>query len=200
MKTQPLWQSRLRDPEQWKKTLSETIMWTIYALLMMKLIANYSPGYPFLVATPSVHEGIYWRDTRVSYHKLGDVTSFDFNPSQAWIRDRYWTPNQTFTKRIEAVPGDTVTVDKDGNIEVCNRSADSEPACRPHGRVHTKDSDGRELFSWVPLGASYTLKPNEVWLMGTHSRSFDSRYFGPIETSQLFGTAYLLLPWGEDPK
>ncbi len=46
------------------------------------------------------------------------------------------------------------------------------------------DTAGRPLSHW-PFGR-YVVAPGTVWVASTYSpRSFDSRYFGPIEASQI---------------
>jgi conjugative transfer signal peptidase TraF len=47
------------------------------------------------------------------------------------------------------------------------------------------DSRGRPLPRWA--FGSYRLAPGEIWLYSPHSRSFDSRYFGPIAASAARG-------------
>ena len=39
-----------------------------------------------------------------------------------------------------------------------------------------------------------TLRTEEVFLLADHSLSFDSRYFGPLQTQHIVGRATLLWP------
>jgi conjugative transfer signal peptidase TraF len=48
----------------------------------------------------------------------------------------------------------------------------------------SQDSSGRLLAAW-PFG-TYRVKPGTAWVASSyHSRSYDSRYFGPIQTSAI---------------
>lgn len=192
----PVWKNNLRSPDAWKKTLKETIMWVLFTCIIFKMLEAFAPGYPFVVYTPSIQEGIYWRDRTAVHLNRGDITSFEFVPTQAWLKDRYWTPGRVHTKRIAALAGDTVYVDAKGNIKVCLNNG-GDIACSAQGVVLMSDTAGRPMQSWIPLGSSYTLKQGEAWMMGEHPKSLDSRYEGPIPTAILWGRAHLLMGWGE---
>jgi conjugative transfer signal peptidase TraF len=51
------------------------------------------------------------------------------------------------------------------------------------------DKIGRVLPVWK---GCKVLKPNQHFVLGHHSDSFDSRYFGPVDKSQVVGTAFSL--------
>jgi len=79
-------------------------------------------------------------------------------------------------KPIIARAGDVVETSRRG-ISVNGRSV-------PNTAPRTMDSQGRPLTPW-PLGR-YVVPPNTVWVASSyHRRSFDSRYFGPIQTSSI---------------
>lgn len=42
----------------------------------------------------------------------------------------------------------------------------------------------------TPLLKSYTLGPDEIFLMGDSATSFDSRYWGPVSVEHIIGRAY----------
>jgi conjugative transfer signal peptidase TraF len=76
-------------------------------------------------------------------------------------------------KTVLAVPGDTVAV-LPGGLQV-----DGAPV--PTSLAQASDSHGRPLPS-LSLGR-YAVRGGELWLVGRHSLSFDSRYFGPVASS-----------------
>jgi conjugative transfer signal peptidase TraF len=79
-------------------------------------------------------------------------------------------------KQVVAVAGDAVTLAADG-IRVNGRLL---PKTAPLFR----DGAGRSLHPW-PFG-SYTVEKGTVWVASTYNRgSYDSRYMGPIRTSQI---------------
>ena len=51
------------------------------------------------------------------------------------------------------------------------------------------DKKHRRLPVWK---GCMVLKPSQYFVLGRHRESFDSRYFGPIEQSQVVGTAFPL--------
>ena len=82
---------------------------------------------------------------------------------------------EALLKRIVARAGDTVVETRDGvYINHC-LIRNSKPLAL--------DGKKRPLEPFV-VGA-YELKTGEVWVMGEHSKSFDSRYYGPIKVSNI---------------
>jgi signal peptidase I len=87
-------------------------------------------------------------------------------------------PEKSYIKRVIALPGDELRVD--------------------HGRVFVNGKPIREVY--VPPEyrdtrsiAEMTLPPNEYWVMGDHrSISSDSRDFGPVERSLIYGKAVFI--------
>src|SRR5262249_42539061 len=48
----------------------------------------------------------------------------------------------------------------------------------------------------VPRAGCLTLAPDEVFVLGSHPRSYDGRYFGPLHRAELTAICTPLLPWG----
>ena len=62
----------------------------------------------------------------------------------------------------------------------------------PNTQPLTHDSAGRPLTPWT--FGRFTVSPGTVWVASSyHSRSYDSRYFGPIPTSYIRGHVRPLL-------
>lgn len=80
-------------------------------------------------------------------------------------------------KQLAAAPGDTVCRN---NMMISINGAVAAIA-RPRAR------DGRVLPAWSGCRG---LLPGEVFLLAPHPASFDSRYFGPVEDSQIVGVAH----------
>lgn len=78
-------------------------------------------------------------------------------------------------KRIAALPEDMVEVSADG-IRVNGASLS-------HSTPALQDSRGRFLRPW-PRG-HYRLAKHQVWLYAPGAKSFDSRYFGPVDIRSL---------------
>lgn len=129
--------------------------------------------------TASVPTGLYVRSAS------GDFLAFC--PGEPWSKlsvERNYRPagsvcfdgREPLLKRIVAQAGDTVVMDTKGvSINGTLPLRDSRPMA----------GDSEQLtLEHFPFG-SYTLQPGQYWVMGDHPRSFDSRYFGPIDTSQI---------------
>ncbi len=89
-------------------------------------------------------------------------------------------------KLIGALPGDAVTVEP-GAVAVNGvKLRDS--------RTAVSDSAGRPL-AHVPFGPRQ-VRSGEVWLFGFNdSRSWDSRYFGPVPIASIRGSLKPILTW-----
>lgn len=83
-------------------------------------------------------------------------------------------------KTVGAVAGDTVALDAAG------ATVNGLPV--PNTAALPKDAAGRALTPF-PAG-TYVVQPGQIFLFSSHSaESFDSRYYGPIETSSVIATA-----------
>ena len=88
-------------------------------------------------------------------------------------------------KRVVGVAGDHVVVNDQG-VFVNGVSFGTLLHAQPGGRLW-RSGQGVEHFvrdEFIPLG--------RWWVMGTHPRSFDSRYWGYISTGQIVGRAWPL--------
>lgn len=83
---------------------------------------------------------------------------------------------QHLIKRVVAVPGDVVVVQENGFLLVNNKVI-------PNSRALREDMQGASLGPY--FGGRVELKPSEYLLMGDTSKSFDGRYFGPVEQHQI---------------
>ena len=89
-------------------------------------------------------------------------------------------------KLIGALPGDAVTVEPEGVAVNGVKLRDS--------RTAVSDSAGRPL-AHVPFGPR-KVRSGEVWLFGFNdSRSWDSRYFGPVPIASIRGSLKPILTW-----
>lgn len=85
-------------------------------------------------------------------------------------------------KYVRGLPGDRVEVDASDRVLVNGDVlADGLPLA--------KEKLARAPESFRGAGV---LKADEVWVMGTAYRSFDSRYWGPVSRDRIVGRAYAL--------
>lgn len=83
-------------------------------------------------------------------------------------------------KRVEATEGDLV----DFEVQGLRIQGEMHPVRYPHRE--------RLKIRALPQGTHLIVPDGAVWVMGDHPRSFDSRYFGPIEAPQIIGVAHAL--------
>lgn len=88
---------------------------------------------------------------------------------------------QPLLKAIGAVPGDTVTV----NRNAVSVNGEPIPNTSALGSIRWKDG-------------TYRVGDGEVWIFSTYvANSFDSRYFGPVRTSNVNAEAFPVLVDGD---
>jgi conjugative transfer signal peptidase TraF len=135
------------------------------ALLLTSLVHH----HPLLVwnASSSMPPGLY----RASLSKpdIGDIVLLE--PPSAFMRlalERgYLTGPVPFVKEIAAAAGDTV----------CRNGRTISLGGLTIAQAMDADAKGRPLPAW---DGCLVLTKNEVFVLGIHAGSFDSRYFGPI--------------------
>ena len=90
-------------------------------------------------------------------------------------------------KRVSGVPGDTIDIDM---REVRVNGVDL-----PFSAAQTSDRAGRSLPR--PDRSHVVLTASQLWVMSdTNPRSFDSRYFGPIERAWVKDVIRPVVTWG----
>ncbi len=124
--------------------------------------------------SPSIPVGLYTRTNRVlSRGAVVTVRAIDVAPD--YVRAREFTgEGDRFIKRIAAMEGDVVCAEKHA-IQINSRTV-------AHRAV--RDSAGRALPTW---SGCRVLTSDEVFLLGDTPDSFDGRYFGVVETSDIEG-------------
>lgn len=125
----------------------------------------------FIQLTESLPKGIYVRELFANIERGSLVV---VNPSEkiyALPLKRGWIQSPTkLLKQVTAIEGDTIITSEDGHIFINNRLVAS---------ITKVDRQGLSLP--VLKLKKYKLKKDEIWVMNEYSRSWDSRYFGPIK-------------------
>jgi signal peptidase I len=116
---------------------------------------------------------------RFDTYKRGDIVVF--SPPPDWARE----DDTPFIKRVIGLGGETVEI-RDGKVFIDGTELE-EPylfAAAPDDPTQPTTVPGDEHRWVIPEG--------ELFLMGDHrSNSADSRMFGPVETGQVIGRAWL---------
>jgi len=163
----------------------------IVSLVITNVLLTSAPVLHQLVKAPpviinetvSIKKGLYiWSgDTQALKH--GDIVAMPMNQrSRDYLVAKLRYPTDTMLlKRVAALPGETVC-----------RHGEAVAAPKRAVRAERKDSAGSNLPSWQ---GCHTLLPTEIFLLGDHPGSFDSRYFGPVRLAEISGTYKEFRPW-----
>lgn len=131
--------------------------------------------------SPSMPTGLYARtspESRSSLVVFCPAGPFAHLSAERGYRSRGNCPDgaEPLAKPIAARPGDIVKLSATG-MAVNGRLL-------PNTAPLVRDTAGRPLLHW-PFGR-YVVAPGTVWVASSYnSRSFDSRYFGPVEASEV---------------
>jgi conjugative transfer signal peptidase TraF len=161
----------------WRSTaMMAAVLLAIGLLTATRLIAN---------VTPSVPVGLYWSHHRASVR--GDFVLIALRPHlrDLAINRGYLRHDQRLLKKVAATDGD----------RVCRRGL--AVWINSHIRVWARRNDalGRALPVWF---GCRELTGDELFILGTHPSSFDSRYIGPLLRSDVIAVANPLWVWRAD--
>lgn len=133
--------------------------------------------------TPSMQKGLYMRVGNAQELQRGEIVGLPMPKlAKDYLVGKLGYPADTLLiKRVAAMPGDTV----------CRKA--SMLTVRGQ-QLQAKDQDmrGNALPNWQ---GCHQLSKNEVFLLGDHPGSFDSRYFGPVSRQELSGTYRQVFSW-----
>ena len=133
--------------------------------------------------TISMAKGAYVRTGNLDHLEVGDIIAMPMNASaKAYLGDRLGYPEDTMLiKRVAGLSGDTMC--REGATVTINVKS---------VRASLKDTMGNDLPTWR---GCHTLLPGEIFLLGDHPSSFDSRYFGAVTRQELSGTYKAVMTW-----
>jgi signal peptidase I len=145
-----------------------------------------APGAPppaIINETASMAKGVYVRLGDAHGLGHGDVVAMPMNPAaRAYLGGKLGYPADTqLIKRVAGLPGDMVC-----------RTGSAVTVAGVKVQARASDGQGNQLARW---SGCHRLKEGEVFLLGDHAASFDSRYFGPVPISALHGTYRAVLSW-----
>jgi type IV secretory pathway protease TraF len=133
--------------------------------------------------TPSMAKGVYMRLGDVSALKRGDIIAMPMNSAaRNYLVKKLGYPKDTMLiKRVAGLSGDLVCR-HDSLVTINKRTL---VAAR-------SDRQGNLLPAW---NGCRTLSTSEVFLLGDHPASFDSRYFGPVSQGEFVGIYRAAVTW-----
>ena len=133
--------------------------------------------------TPSMAKGTYVRMGEVADLKRGDIVAMPMNSTaQNYLVEKLGYPKDTMLiKRVAGLAGDFVCR-HDSVVTINKRTLVAA----------LSDRQGYPLPAW---NGCRTLSTNEVFILGDHPSSFDSRYFGSISKVELAGIYRAAITW-----
>jgi len=154
------------------------------ALIVAPMVAQQPPLLVVWNASPSVPVGLYLV-TKAS-PRVGDLVALRLPPVvAAFAARRGYIPTSAYLlKPIAAVAGDLV----------CRFAERILVRGVLAGIAEDADADGNAMPTWQ---GCRVLQMGEVFVLGDHPGSFDSRYFGPLNTASITRRAVLL--WSRRP-
>ncbi len=133
--------------------------------------------------THSMAKGAYVRMGEVAILKRGDIIAMPMNSTALnYLVKKLGYPKDTMLiKRVAGLSGDLVC--RKGSVVTINKRTVS---------AASSDRQGNPLPAW---NGCRTLSTNEVFLLGDHPASFDTRYFGPVAKGELVGIYRAAITW-----
>ena len=128
-------------------------------------------------ASPSVPTGLYLIEYRAP--ERSDIVLVELPEPYRTIADQrgYLPKNLPALKRVRALSGD----------KVCRFERTIFINGKAVSVAQLQDIHGLKLPKW---SGCRTLKPGEIFLLTDHPKSFDGRYFGPVDRSAIIGIAH----------
>jgi conjugative transfer signal peptidase TraF len=152
------------------------------ALMVAPIVAQQPPLLIIWNASPSVPVGLYLIITKAS-PRVGDLVALRLPPViAAFAARRGYLPTSAYLlKPVAAVAGDLV----------CRFGERVLVRGVLAGIAEDADSDGNAMPTWQ---GCRVLQTGEVFVLADHPRSFDGRYFGPLDGASVAGRAAPLWP------
>ena len=140
------------------------------------LLGSWLPGQITVATSASLDHRVFLLRPVPEQIETGDYLVFrhrDLNQ----VRQGLGTNRERMIKRVGCRPGEWLRVDAELRFS-CDGS--------PLGQALTNDSQGRPLPRFTHNGPVPT---GQLFLVGTHPRSYDSRYFGFVDAREILHQA-----------
>ena len=150
----------------------------VVALIVLAscLLGSWLPGQITVATSASLDHRVFLLRPVPEQIETGDYLVFrhrDLNQ----VRQGLGTNRERMIKRVGCRPGEWLRVDAELRFS-CDGS--------PLGQALTNDSQGRPLPRFTHNGPVPT---GQLFLVGTHPRSYDSRYFGFVDAREILHQA-----------
>ena len=154
---------------------------TLFILGGGALIADQAPAIALINESPSLPRGLYGRIPGAEVRAGSTVAVPQPVRAQAYLSSLGMPREVLLIKRVVAVGGDAVCFDGDAVMTPVGRRL-----------VLARDRQGTALPRWA---GCRRLAADELFLLGDTAGSFDSRYFGPVRRSEVYGVYREVVTW-----
>lgn len=169
--------SLLRQRQPWGKFfLKASIVITLIISLGFAFTSRYRIGIDSQVIKCIPGVTFYLIDLKDKQLERNKIFAFSSRGTQPFFED-----GTTMVKYLRGMEGDRIKIDKDQNILI----NDKQQGWGLFLSTHLEQSP-------TAFMGEKTLAENELWFMGEHDLSFDSRYWGMVHNEQIIGRAYPL--------
>ena len=159
------------------------LIFSFCVLAALLLLFKYLSSHYLIQVSASMPKGVYKIKAAESFSR-GQIVIFNIPKSvSSLVEKRRWAPESLtylLMKPVAAKAGDQILISQKGLF--INGSY--------VGAVKRFDSAGRPLPA---IFGEFVLRQNELFAASRHENSFDSRYFGPIQTSAVKGVVEPLI-------
>ena len=151
--------------------------WTVTLVVLAScLLGAWLPGQITVATSASLDHRVFLLRPVPAQIETGDYLVFRHR-DLAQIRQGLGANRERMIKRVGCRPGEWLQVDAEYRFS-CNG--------RPLGQALATDSQGRPLPRFTHNGP---VPVGQLFLVGTHPRSYDSRYFGFVDAREILHQA-----------
>ena len=151
--------------------------WTVALVVLAScLLGAWLPGQITVATSASLDHRVFLLRPVPAQIETGDYLVFRHR-DLAQIRQGLGANRERMIKRVGCRPGEWLQVDAEYRFS-CNG--------RPLGQALATDSQGRPLPRFTHNGP---VPVGQLFLVGTHHRSYDSRYFGFVDAREILHQA-----------
>lgn len=164
-----------------KKYRKKYIILSIF-LITLNLLGIYTRKCFVLNISSSIPIGIYKVDKSIDFKK-GDIITFSINNYPNILDYPGNIKNITFSKYIAGISGDYIKIENN-KIYINDKEK---------GNIFKVDGLDNKLPQFKEK--EYMVKEDEIFVLGTNDKSFDSRYYGCIKKSDVIYKLVPLIIW-----
>ena len=151
--------------------------WTVTLVVLAScLLGAWLPGQITVATSASLDHRVFLLRPVPAQIETNDYLVFRHR-DLAQIRQGLGANRERMIKRVGCRPGEWLQVDAEYRFS-CNG--------RPLGQALATDSQGRPLPRFIHNGP---VPEGQLFLVGTHPRSYDSRYFGFVDAREILHQA-----------